>query len=129
MAKIIAEAFVLGDGTSQEVGRALHKLIRWDAYWNIIKTLYLFYLRFILFCLRLVFVAYCQLALSFLLTVEIRFCLFAYGGNQFGLFTYGSPCPEIGFVLFTYGSPSVLQLGLVFSAYGSPTVSKETNRK
>ena len=71
----------------------------------------LFYLRVIFFYVRLVFVAYGQLAWSLLLTVEIRFgllCLRWKIGLVF--FTYGSsvrsflltvpPWPEIRFGLF-----------------------------
>ena len=76
------------------------------------KGVGLFYLRVSLFCLRLVFVAYGQLAWSFLLTVEIWFGLFCLRW-------------KIGLVFFTYGGKSVRKLGLVFFAYGSPTVSKK----
>ena len=83
----------------------------------------LFYLRVSLVYLRLVFVAYGQLAWSSLLTVEIRFGLFAYGRNRFGLFYLrSSPWPEIRFGLTV---PRLRKLGLVFFAYGSPTVSKK----
>ena len=68
----------------------------------------LFYLRVSLFCLQLVFVAYGQLAWSFLLTVW-----------SFSLTV------EIRFDLFYLRFPPVRKLGLVFFAYGSPTVSKK----
>ena len=54
------------------------------------------------FCLRLVFVAYGQLAWSFLLTV----CSFLLMVEiRFGLFTYGSACPEVRFGLFCLRFP------------------------
>ena len=77
------------------------------------------------FLLTLVFVAYGQLAWSFLLPVETRFGL--YGGKSIGLvfFAYGSPPSwKLGLVFFAYGSPRP-ELGFVFLAYGSPTVSKK----
>ena len=56
--------------------------------------------------MRLVFVAYGQLAWSFLLTVEIRFGLFAYGGKSVWSFLLTvPPCPEIGFGLFLLTVP------------------------
>ena len=66
----------------------------------------LFYLRVSLFYLRLVFVAYGQLAWSFLLTVEIGFVFLLTVENRLGLF----------YLRF----PPVRKLGLVFFAYGSP---------
>ena len=58
----------------------------------ILKGVGLFYLRVSLLYLRLVFVAYGQLAWSFLLTVEIRFGLFCLRW-------------KIGLVFLTYGFP------------------------
>ena len=70
----------------------------------------LFYLRVSLFQLRLVFVAYGQLAWSFLLTVENRFGLFylrfSQSGIRFGLFCLRFfPVRKLGLVFFAYGSP------------------------
>ena len=65
-----------------------------------------FYLRLGPFCLRLVFVAYGQLAWSFLITVEFRFGLF-YLRSKIGL-------------VFLLTVPPRQKLGLVFLAYGSP---------
>ena len=82
-----------------------------------------FYIRASLFYLRLVFVAYGQLAWSFLFKVW-SFCLWWKFGLVF--FTYGSPPPaEIRFGLFCLRFPPVWKLGLVFFAYGSPTVSEK----
>ena len=58
---------------------------------SLLERVGLFYLRVSLFYLRLVFVAYGQLAWSFLLTVEIWFGLFRLRW-------------KIGLVFFTYGS-------------------------
>ena len=63
-----------------------------------------FYLQLGLLHLRLVFVAYGNLAWSFLLGVKFGLVLFVYDGKSVGLFTF----PPIG------------KLSLVFLAYGSP---------
>ena len=76
----------------------------------------LFYLRVSIFYLRLVFVAYGQLAWSFLLTVEIRFGLFlAYGENLVWSFLLTVPLVrKSGLVFFAYSSPPPeIGLGLV----------------
>ena len=68
----------------------------------------LFYLRVSLFYLRSVFVAYGQLAWSFLLTVW-SFLLTV--ENRFGLFCLRfPPVRKLGLVFFTYGSPR-LEIG------------------
>ena len=91
-----------------------------------IKRVGLFYLRVSLFYLRLVFVAYGQLAWSFLLTVEIRFGLLCLRSKSVWSFLLTvPPLPEIRFGLFCLRFPPVRKLGLVFFAYGSPTVSKK----
>ena len=66
----------------------------------------LFYLRLILFYLRLVFVAYGQLAWSFLLTVEIRFGLLCLRWKPVWSFLLTvPPWPEIRFGLFCLRFP------------------------
>ena len=66
----------------------------------------LFYLRVSLCYLRLVFVAYGQLAWSSLLTVKIWFGLFAYGGKSvWSSLRTVPPGPEISFGLFCLRLP------------------------
>ena len=68
---------------------------------------------------------YGKLVWSFLLTVEIRFGLFAYGGKSAWSFLLTVLLVrKLGLVFSAYGSP-VRKLGLVFSAYGSPTISRK----
>ena len=89
----------------------------------------LFYLRLGLFYLRLVFVAYGQLAWSSLLTVEIRFGRSAYGGNSVWSFLLTvPPARKLGFVFFAYGSPRP-EIGFGVFCLRFPTVSKKTNHK
>ena len=90
------------------------------------KRVGLFYLRLVLFAYSWSLLLTVNPVWSFLLAVELRFGLFCLQW-RIGLifFTYGSPCPEIGFGLFCLRFPPVWTLGLVFSAYGSPTISKK----
>ena len=70
------------------------------------KGVGLFYLRLSLFYLRLVFVAYGQLAWSFLLTVEIRFGLLSLRWKSVWSFLLTvPPWPEIRFGLFCLRFP------------------------
>ena len=83
--------------------------------------------RVSLFYLRLVFVAYGQLAWSlFYLRVTFGLVFFAYGGKLVWSFLLTvPPWPEIRFGLFLLTVPPVRKLGLVSFAYGSLTVSKK----
>ena len=76
------------------------------------KWLGLFHLKLGIFYLRLVFVAYGQLAWSSLLTVEIRFGLVCLRWKIGLVFLTVSPVRKMGLVFFTYGSPC-LEIGIV----------------
>ena len=81
----------------------------------------LFYLRISLFYLRLVFVAYGQLAWSFSLMLEIWFGLFAYGGKSVWSFLLTvSPRPEIRFGRFCLRFPPEIGFGLFLLRVPSP---------
>ena len=79
------------------------------------------------FYLRLVFVAYGQLAWSFFyLRLKFGWVFSAYGRKSVWSFLLTvPPCPEIRFGLFLLTVPPSGNWVCFFFAYGSPTVSKK----